>query len=173
MNKIDELVISYALYEDGVDCLGTTEVALPDLEFLTAELKGAGIAGNVTEVVIGHMNAMTTTFNFRTIGANAGKLIEPRVHNIDLRVAQQQWNGRSSVTEISTLKHVMKVKPKKITLGKVAEASASDVSGEYAVFYYAMYIEGKIETEIDPFNYICTINGTDYLEGVRKALGKA
>lgn len=173
MAKIDELVISYALYEDSVEYMGTTEVTLPDIEFLTAEIAGAGIAGNVTEVVIGHMNAMTTTFNFRTIGENAGKLIEPRIHTIDLRVAQQQWDGKSSVTSIGSVKHIMKVKPKKITLGKASEASTADVSGEYAVFYYAMYIDNKIKTEIDPFNYVCKINGKDYLSEVKKALGRS
>ena len=47
MSKVDELVINYAIYEDAVEYLGTTEVTLPDLEYMTEELSGAGIAGNV------------------------------------------------------------------------------------------------------------------------------
>lgn len=98
--------------------------------------------------------------------------MEPRVHRIDLRVAQQKMNLRTSANEVSGVKHIMKVKPKKTALGKVAAASTADVSGEYAVSYYAMYMDGKKKTEIDPLNFICIINGKDYLKDVRKALGK-
>ena len=73
---------------------------------------------------------------------------------------------------VSSVKHIMRVKPKKTALGKVAAASTADVSGEYAVSYYAMYMDGKKVTEIDPLNFICMINGTDFLAAVRKALGK-
>lgn len=172
MAKIDELVINYAVYEDATEYMGTTEATLPDLEFLTEELSGAGIAGNVEEIITGHLSAMSTTLNFRTVGKGTVKLLEPRVHKIDLRVAQQQMDMRTSETEVTSLKHIMKVKPKKTTLGKVAAASTADVSGEYAVSYYAMYIDGKKVTEVDPLNFICIINGIDYLAAVRKALGK-
>ena len=122
MSKVDELVINYAIYEDAVEYLGTTEVTLPDLEYMTEELSGAGIAGNIEEIIIGHLNAMSTTFNFRTVTAAAVKLMEPRVHRIDLRVAQQRMNLRTSANEVSGVKHIMKVKPKKTALGKVAAA---------------------------------------------------
>lgn len=102
----------------------------------------------------------------------AVKLMEPRVHRIDLRVAQQRMNLRTSANEVSGVKHIMKVKPKKTALGKVAAASTADVSGEYAVSYYAMYLDGSKVTEIDPLNFVCIINGKDYLKDVRKALGK-
>lgn len=172
MPKMDELVVSYAVYEDGVEYLGTTEATLPDVEFMAEEMNGAGIAGSVEEIIIGHIAAMTTTLNFRTVGKAAIKLSEPRVHKIDLRVAQQQMDMRSSETIVNGLRHVMRVKPKKTSLGKVAAASAADVSGEYAVSYYAMYVDGEKVTELDPLNFICVINGKDYLAEVRRALGK-
>lgn len=172
MAKVDELVINYAVYEDATEYMGTTEATLPDLEFMAEELSGAGIAGNVEEIIIGHINAMTTTLNFRTVGKAAVKLMEPRVHNLDLRVAQQQMDMRTSTTNVTAVKHVMKVKPKKTALGKVAAASTADVSGEYAVSYYAMYLDGQLVSEIDPLNFKCYINGKDYLADVKRALGK-
>ena len=172
MAKIDELVINFVVYEDATEYLGMAEATLPDIEFLTEEINGEGIGGNVEEIIIGHLSAMTTTLNFRTVCKSAVRLLEPRVHKLDLRVAQQQMNNRTSETEVSSLKHIMKVKPKKTALGKVAAASTADVSGEYAVSYYALYIDGKKNTEIDPLNFICIINGYDYLAKVRKALGK-
>ena len=47
----------------------------------------------------------------------------------------------------------------------------SNGSGEYAVRYWATYIDGKKVREVDQLNFICYVNGTDYLADVRKALG--
>lgn len=172
MAKIDELVVNFAVYEDANEYLGMAEASLPDLEYMSEEMSGAGIGGNVEEIIIGHLSAMTATLNFRTVCKSAVRLLEPRVHKIDLRVAQQQTDNRTSGIEVISLKHIMRVKPKKTALGKVAAASTADVSGEYAVSYYAMYMNGKKTTEVDPLNFIYIINGKDYLEEVRRALGK-
>ena len=64
------------------------------------------------------------------------------------------------------------VLPKKDGGGTLAPASAADASGEYAVRYWATYVDGQKIREIDPMNSICIINGVDYLADVRKALGK-
>lgn len=172
MGEIDELVVNFMVYEDAVEYLGMAEATLPDIEYMTEEMNGAGIAGNVEEIITGHLSAMTMTLNFRTVCKSAVRLLEPRVHKLDLRVAQQQANNGTGKTEIASIKHIVRVKPKKTALGKVAAASAADVSGEYAVQYYAMYIDGEKKIEIDQMNFICLINGCDYLEEVRRALGK-
>ena len=62
--------------------------------------------------------------------------------------------------------------PKNFNPGNVAPASAADANGEYSVYYYAGFKDGKKLWEIDPFNYICNIGGKDYMAAVRKALGK-
>ena len=115
---------------------------------------------------------MTLTLNFRTVTKNAIKLHEPRQHNIDLRAAQQEKDTVKGTTNVVSVKHILVVTPKKLNPGKVATASAAEVSGEYAVSYYATYIDGKKMLEIDPLNYIYYVNGKDYLADVRKALGK-
>ena len=71
MPKIDELVVNYAIYENATEYLGTTEVELPDIAFLTEEISGAGIGGKVEEIIMGHIEAMSTTFSFRTVTAAA------------------------------------------------------------------------------------------------------
>ena len=169
--KRDTTTIDYAVYEGGTEYIGITEVKMPDLSFSTEKITGAGIIGEVEEIMIGRMSAMTVTFNFRTITAAAVKLLQPYVHTIDLRVAQQQidTNGNNSVTAV---KHILKVKPKKLSLGKIESATKADVSGEYVVSYYALYINDEKVTEIDPFNCICKINGTDYLSSVNSVLNK-
>lgn len=169
---MDQNIINFAVYEDGSEYVGVAKASLPDLTALTQSISGAGIAGNVEAVVLGHFDAMTLTLNFRTMTKESVQLSEPRRHNIDLRVAQQNENTTKGVIEVGKVKHILVVVPKTDKGGTVAPASQSDGSGEYAVHYWATYIDGKKVREIDPINFICSINGTDYLADVRSALGK-
>ena len=113
MPKIDELVTNFAVYEDATEYLGMSEVTLPEITNLTEEITGAGIGGNIESVILGHIEAMTLTLNFRTDTQAAIRLCEPRIHNIDLRAAQQEQNTRTGQMEVRSIKHIMKVRPKK------------------------------------------------------------
>ena len=170
--KHDTLNVNFACYEDAKEYLGMTEATLPDIEFMSETISGAGIGGEMEEVLAGMVSAMTTTLNFRTANKSAMKLTAPKIHNIDLRVAQQQRDSASGKIKIVQIKHVLKLMPKKQGMGTVAPASPGDVSGDYATSYFATYIDGDKKSEIDPANFICNINGKDYLADVRKALGK-
>jgi P2 family phage contractile tail tube protein len=172
MPKVNEAVINFAVYENSTEYYGMAEVTLPEISNLTEEVKGAGISGTFESVVLGHLEAMTLTLNFRTLVKDAVALLEPRDHQIDLRVAQQGKDTVSGKTTVTPIKHVMVVKPKKLNPGKVAPASPSEASGEYAVTYWATFIDGEKVLEVDILNFIYLVNGTDYLADVRKALGK-
>ena len=172
MSKINETIINFQVYENSTEYYGMAEVALPEISNITNEVKGAGISGTFESVVLGHLEAMTLTLNFRTLVKDAIALLEPRDHQIDLRVAQQDKDTVSGQTKVVAVKHVFVVKPKKLNPGKVAPASPADASGEYAVTYWATFIDGKKSLEIDILNFIYYVNGTDYLADVRKALGK-
>lgn len=172
MPNVDQLITNFAVYEDAVDYYGLAEMEFPEITMMVEEIKGAGIAGNIEAVVIGHLEAMTVTFNFNTVTDASIKLLEPRIHNIDCRVAQQKHDTRTGKTSQEAVKHVMRTMPKKLAPGKAAVASPAEASGEHAVYYYAIFKNGTKVTELDPMNFICMINGVDYLQEVRKALGK-
>ena len=97
-----------------MEYLGTGEVEFPEIAFLAEEIKGAGIAGNIEAIVIGHLEAMTATFNFNTVTDAAIKLTEPRIHNIDCRVAQQVHDTRTGKTTQEAVKHILRTMPKKV-----------------------------------------------------------
>lgn len=172
MPNFDESVINFAVYEDSVEYVGMASVTLPNLTSITQTLSGAGIAGNVEVPVLGHYDVMTLGLNFRTTTAQSIKLSEPRRHNIDLRAAQQTEDTVTGTVKVQNVKHVLVVVPKKETGGSIAPASPTNGSGEYSVRYWATYIDGVKVREIDPLNYICIVNGVDYLADVRKAIGK-
>ena len=172
MARVDEVISNFAVYEDAVEFLGMSEATLPEVENVAEEMSGSGIGGKLESIVLGHVEAMTLTLNFRTVTAAAIKLAEPRLHRLDLRAAQQEQNTRTGIIETRSVKHIFRVKQKKFSPGKLAAASAADASGEYAVYYYAINIDGVKKIEIDPLNFIYIINGIDYMKDIRKALGK-
>ena len=169
---MDQSIINFAVYENGSEFAGVAKATLPDMTALTQTVSGAGIAGNVESVILGHFEAMSLTLNFRTFTKESIHLSEPRLHTIDLRVAQQSENATSGTIDIGSVKHVMVIIPKSSKGGNVAPASQSDGSGEYAVHYWATYIDGVKCREFDPRNFICYVDGVDYLAPVRAALGK-
>lgn len=169
---MDQFVINFAVYEDSTEYLGMTQVALPDRSSIVQSISGAGIAGNVEVPVLGHFDAMTLGLNFRTTTPQSVKLSEPRRHTIDLRAAIQNENTVNGAIEVSREKHVFVVVPKNTKGGSIGPSAPSNGSGEYAVRYWATYLDGKKVLEIDPFNFICEIDGVDYLDNVRSALGK-
>lgn len=170
--KLHEATINFAVYEDKTEFLGVANVTLPDLTALTQQISGAGIAGNIEAVLIGQYEAMTLGMTFRSTTTQALQLCEPKRHTIDLRVANQVEDTSAGTIGVQQIKHTLVIMPKKYGGGTLAPASASDVSGEYAVRYWATYVDGQLINEIDPANNRCLINGTDYAEPVRKALGK-
>ena len=169
---MDQTNINFAVYEDGQEYLGMASVTMPTLTNLVQSINGAGIAGNIEAIVLGHMDAMTLGLNFRTTTPASIRLSEPRRHQIDLRVAQQEEDPVNNTINAVAEKHVFVVMPKNHNVGQIAPASPPGASGEYAVRYWATWINGKKVRELDPMNFICMIDGTDYLTPVKKALGK-
>jgi P2 family phage contractile tail tube protein len=167
-----EALIDFKVYEDKNEYLGIAQVGLPNIAYITQKLTGAGIAGNIEAVLIGMVDVMTTTMQFRNCTDAAAKLAQPVAHQIDLRVAEQYWDSVGGQRTVQADKYVLKIVPKSFTPGNVTPASPADANGEYSTYYYAAYKDGKQLWEIDPHNYICRINGVDYMEPVRKALGK-
>ena len=170
--KIDNGTVNFAVYEGANEFLGMAEVALPEFTTLAEEIQGAGIAGSFNGPYVGHLEAMSLELNFRSVTKSAIRLMEPVSHQIEMRAAQQKWNNISGRMEQEAVKHVAVVTPIKYAPGKLAPASPTESSGEYSVSYYALFIDGEKLIEIDIINFIYFVNGVDYLEDVRKALGK-
>ena len=167
-----EAYIDFEVYEDKTNYLGVSKATLPDISFITQTRTGAGIAGNIEAVLTGMVDAMTLGLEFRSATDAAVSLMKPVKHNLDLRVAEQFWDTTNQQKAVMADKYILVVMPKTFSPGSVAPASAADTSGQYSVYYYAGVKDGKTMWEIDPFNYICKIDGVDYMADVRKALGK-
>ncbi len=172
MGKIGEAIVNSAVYENNTEYRGMADIQLPDVAQMTAEIEGAGIAGKYTSPIIGHIESMKASITFRIVTDETYKLTTPDAHTLEIRVAQQHRNSDKGSIHREPIKYVLIVRPINLKLGKLTPATTGDASGEYAVSYLAGYVGGKKELEVDPTNYIFIMNGKDYLEDIRKALGK-
>lgn len=170
---VDEGVINYDIYEDGVAFLGTASITLPNLSYKSITVAGAGIAGDVDAPILGHTDAMEITLNWRTIDRKAYTLSEPRDHMLDLRVARQQKHSGSANLGVAADKYVIVARPKVLTVGNLQPASEMGTSIQMSVSYMALYVDGRKMIEQDPYNFVSFINGVDYLADARRAMGRA
>lgn len=172
MSLFDQGITSFAVFEDAVEFVGMAQVVLPNLSAVTQELRGAGLGGSIEAIYPGQFQAMTMSMNFNSPSKQSLKLATPKRHTLELRLAVQTEDTVEGIVGTQAQKHVVVVVPKTYTGGTIAPASTTGGSGEYAVRYWACYIDGEKYLEIDPMNFIGYIDGVDYLADVRAALGK-
>lgn len=161
-----------AIYEDSINLLGVAKVQLPAIAYPCVTISGAGMMGNMEVPLYGMVDSMTMNINWLTPHGDAVKLLSPKKHQLDMRVAEEYWDVTQAEVGSWTDKYVVIVRPKSFTPGNIAPMAAADTSGEYAVYYFAAYKDGKQLWEIDKRNMKCVIDGVDYMADVRKALGK-
>lgn len=172
MADFSEVTKCFAIYENAIDFYGIADITLPSITQLTESMEGAGVAGKYDAIISGHIEAMKMSLSFRNPTKDAFKLFTPEIHQLDLRAVIQERNSTDGVKDVG-VKHVIKAEPINLDLGNVKMYSSSDTKSEFAVTYFATYMDGEEKLMIDPFNYIYRVNGKDYLDDVRKKLGKA
>jgi hypothetical protein len=118
------------------------------------------------------MKAMEMQVQMLTLTKQGISLAEQRIHDWEFREAQQKIDATTGNHSVEAVKHVIKAFPKQMDGGTLQPQSTSNPNISAAVYYWAEYRDGVKVLELDPINYICYMNGTDYLEPVRTALGK-
>ena len=172
MSKQPAAYINLEIYEDSVNLMGVAKVQLPAIAFPCVNISGAGMMGEMEVPLYGMVSNMTTTITWLTPHGDAVKLMSPKKHQLDMRVAEEYWDVEQAEVGLWADKYVVVVRPKTTTPGTVAPMSAADASGEYVVYYFAAYKNGEQLWEVDKRNMKCVILGVDYMAEVRKALGK-
>lgn len=163
-------VIAHKLLADGVEIDDNVSCQLPSIEVQTGEVKGAGILGSIDMPVTGQIGSMTFTINMRSINKNAANLAKPGIQNIELRFVRDVVNANGQVIPEGTKIFITGLN-KKYDPGKVEPPTTMDGSIDFEVIRYRQVINGEETLLIDKRNYIYKINGVDYMQKVRQALG--
>jgi len=171
-NPVPEKLINFRVYLEGVfDMLGLSDVELPSFESMTDTVSGAGVAGEVDAPILGHFGAMSLTLNWRTVTQNAMLLAQQRAHPLDLRGSIQQYDASAGQYKTVPLQVLCSAHPKNIGLGSLQVGSSQENTTELEITRISVLVDNVSNIVLDKFNYICVINGVDYLAQVRENLG--
>jgi P2 family phage contractile tail tube protein len=171
-NIVPQAGINFAVYHDGQDLLGAAEGEFPNLESMTVDVQGAGIAGKDTAVIIGHFSEISLSLTWRNTTNAFIKLAHQKAHDLALYGAQQDYDAGLGEYRKKKVAVFVKAIPKTLNIGKLAVAELTDTKTEFDVVYLKLEIDDKERIELDKYNYIYKVDGVDYLRGVRYALGK-
>ena len=170
---------NFEVYEEGHRYLGIATVDLPELSFKGIDVNGAGIAGEMNIPVAGMIEDAELTIHWREVSRNFTGLAAYKAHNLTFRSAQHLYNAATGNIRQEALKILARGIPKKITLGKLEQASETESESVLGLDYIKIWVDGKVALEFDRFNYIYKVwrrDGSstgiqDYLSGTRQALG--
>ncbi len=168
MAQVPERLTNFNAYNDGNKLVGTVDVEMPEVAFMTDTISGAGIAGEIDSPVLGMVQSMTSTLTWRTVTKAASVLVAPRVHAIELRGSQEVFDQATGTKRAQPLRVSMRVQPKNLSMGSLEVGSSTGTESEFEVTYLKVIIDGEEVLEIDKFNFIFKADGIDYLAEVRE-----
>ena len=169
---IPEKVVNYMMYVDGNRSLtALVDADLPDIQFMSETISGAGIAGEIESTTLGHIQAMTLGINFRTLIDENYNMLEQRAYAIELKAGLQSSDQTNGQLKTGKYRIMVKGFPKGFNQGKLSVGKPTDSKQEFSVNYMKVEYDGKEVLEIDKTNMIFKVNGKDYLAEIRSAMG--
>ena len=170
--NIPEKLINFKCYLDGSnEVIGIVDATIPDIEYMTETLSGAGIAGEIESTTLGHTGVMTITLSFRSLVTKNILMLKQKRYALELKGALQETDPTTGAIIVIPMSASMRVVPKKGILGKLTVAKPLDSSNEFSVDYIKLTISGETVLEIDKLNMIANVGGEDVLTEVRAAIG--
>jgi len=170
--SIPDKLTNFICWDTGREMLGIVDVTLPNLNYMTESMSGAGIAGEIDSPTKGHYQSLTTTINWRVIFAENVVYSAPETYHFAFMGNVQSYDEGSGEYRDTGVKAMMRCIPKNITLGKLGVATQTGTGVEYEIIYFLFSVDDKQMVEIDKLNFICTINGVDYMKEVRRNIGR-
>lgn len=165
------MMTGFEVYNEGTRFLGMATVDLPELNFKTNTLNGPGIMGDLDFPGLGHTENLEITLHWRTINTDLIELAEQKAHDITLRGSQQNYDQAGKKIASEAVRIDFRGLPKGATLGKFEHVEQTDSESLFEVITLHIYIAGIQKVKYDKVNYICEINGVDYLKDYRANVG--
>ena len=170
-NIIPEKLTKFRVYADNGVLLGIADGNFPSLEFITTEIKGAGIAGTIDSPGGGLFGSLTVSLNWRITTSDFMSLAAPEGHELDLYAEHLSWDSGRGEYKSQRFHIYLKAVTKKLDMGKLSDMESQEGNSEHEIYYMKVFIDGVEQLEIDKYNFKFRVRGTDYMADTRRALG--
>ena len=172
MPKTPEMINDARAYINGsADFYPTTELELPEIESLTADVEGAGLSGKIEAPVEGQIDSMEAKITMRVLTAQGMTLIAGRPITLDVYADIQRFDAGANAYSHSQMRSAMRGRIKSVKPGSLKRGETTDSEFTIEVHYLKIEYDGKTTVEIDKFGYKCVIDGVDLLREVRANIG--
>ncbi len=154
-------VEDHRLLDGGIKCEDVTKIGLPTLEHPTTSVKSAGMVMDVDLPNMYHYNAMELTIAHNN-GTNCQRLANPGIHEIEGRVARENYVTAQGVMDLELVKTYIKCSHKSSEKGDIENGNPYGTTEHYSILRYVEEWNGEKWTEIDAMAGKIKINGVDY-----------
>ena len=125
--SIPTKLTDYNIYNDGEILIGTSgELTLPDLEAITSEISGAGIAGTIEDPTPGYFGSLEVGIKFRTVSEESSRLAIPQAHTLTARAAQTRHDPATGTNSQEGLKVVWRGVCKTYSIGTFKQGESTE-----------------------------------------------
>ena len=163
--------IQYRCYVDGgPHPKGITTIDLPDFDFISEEVKVAGMAGSVEVPTLAHLSPMEITLHWVTHNGNIWSALDNSKHQLELRIAQEDLDSTTNALVVVPEKITCWTLAKKVTMGSLEIATASDATSVFEITAIRIEENGEIVVDIDKLGQKCIINGEDLWADISAAI---
>lgn len=173
MALVPERLISYRIYSGAAstELLGTSDVELPKFEAMTESIAGAGIAGDVESVVLGHFKSMQLTLKLLVPTRAAMILMAPQMQILDIRGSAQVQDPMLGVVLSQPLRISVRGMATGFGLGKFEPGKRMDSDIKIEICAITIWQNGEEIISLDKFNMSYKVLGFDHLQQVRRDMG--
>lgn len=154
-------VEDHRLIDNGFKCEDVTSFTPPTLDHPTTQVKSAGMIMDVDFPNIYHFNAMEFKVAHNN-GTNCNELITPGIHNIEGRIARQNYVTAQGEMDLELIKIRVKGVHKSTEKGSIETDNPYGSTETYSVIRYEEEIDGEVVTIIDSTSGKMIVNGVDY-----------
>lgn len=162
---------NYECYYRGNRFLGMTTVDLPEFNFLTDEVSGPGIMGNIAIPAIAHTESLEVTLHWRTIHEEMLFALHPHAHDLTLRSGQHNYDIANGKTLSQPVRIDFRGLAKSGEMGKLEKSAETESTTVFELITLQIYVDGDKQFDYDKLNYRFEVYGVDYLRDYRRSVG--
>ena len=163
--------ISFEVFLSSNRLIGVAEVSLPDFEFMNVEIQGSGVAGKFSAPIIGFLDSAEMELTWRTIVQDLKYFSKPEAIDLTLYGASETYDHSRGKLGVEKIKITTRAFNKKLSPGSLKAAEQTETKTTLELLTCKIEVGGKVILEFDKINYKYIVDGTDYLQSTRSALG--
>lgn len=171
INEVVQQNVNYEVFVDGTRYLGTASIDLSEVNYITEEITGAGVAGKIDVPTISHIENIELTLHWRSIFERPMRLLAQNAYILDLRAAIQHYDAANGTMRPVPVRIACRGLVTGTTLGTLEPASNTETESKFNLDYIEITVDGQRLFLHDKFNFRHEVAGKDFMAQVRSALG--